>query len=238
MTERTNKPRRRLPFVLINMAMSADGKIATANRRVTSIGSRRDHDHLLELRATVDAVMAGARTVDSESVTLGAGGLKYRRRRLRHNLSEYPLRVIVSGTGSIAPNAEIFRHRFAPIVIFTAGKISPLRLKRMKALADDVHISGEREIDFPDALEWLRRKWNVRRLLCEGGGELNDAVFRAGVARELNLTLCPKIIGGRHAPTIADGIGFPSLRSMASLRLKKRRFLNGEMFLVYEMSAK
>ena len=51
-------------IVLINMAMTADGKIATANRAVSSFSSRRDHDHLLALRATADAVMAGARTVD------------------------------------------------------------------------------------------------------------------------------------------------------------------------------
>ena len=45
-------PRPALPFVLINMAMTADGKIATANRRVSSFGSPRDQDHLLQLRAT------------------------------------------------------------------------------------------------------------------------------------------------------------------------------------------
>jgi len=40
----------KLPFVLVNMAMTADGKIATANRAVSSFGSARDHEHLLELR--------------------------------------------------------------------------------------------------------------------------------------------------------------------------------------------
>jgi hypothetical protein len=46
------------------MAMTADGKIATANRaRFTSFGSKRDLEHLYELRATADAVMCGARTV-------------------------------------------------------------------------------------------------------------------------------------------------------------------------------
>ena len=59
------------PFVLINMAMTADGRIATANRAVSSFGSERDHEHLLELRATADAVMCGARTVESSVVTLG-----------------------------------------------------------------------------------------------------------------------------------------------------------------------
>ena len=66
-----------LPFVLVNMAMTADGKIATANRAVSSFSSARDHEHLLELRATADAVMAGARTVDSAPINLGPGPAKY-----------------------------------------------------------------------------------------------------------------------------------------------------------------
>ena len=71
----------KLPFVLVNMAMTADGKIATANRAVSSFGSARDHDHLLELRATADAVMAGARTVDLNPINMGPGPAMVRRRR-------------------------------------------------------------------------------------------------------------------------------------------------------------
>ena len=73
-----HKPNPSLPFVFINMAMTADGKIATANRRVASFGSRRDQEHLLELRATADAVMAGARTADSHPINMGPGPAKYR----------------------------------------------------------------------------------------------------------------------------------------------------------------
>ena len=75
-----------LPFVLVNMAMTADGKIATANRVVSSFSSRRDQKHLLELRATADAVMAGARTADLNAVNLGPGPAKYRHRRVRRSL--------------------------------------------------------------------------------------------------------------------------------------------------------
>src|SRR5262245_23741899 len=95
-----------LPFVLVNLAMTADGKIATANRKISTFGSRRDHKHLLELRGTADAVMAGARTVDSNPVNMGPGSAKYRRARLKRGLAEYNLRVIVSGSGTIDPNAE------------------------------------------------------------------------------------------------------------------------------------
>src|SRR5215471_9931423 len=95
----------KLPFVFINVAMTADGKIATENRAVSSFGSRRDQEHLLELRATADAVMTGARTADLNDVTLGPGPAKYRRARLRRGLTEYNLRIIVSGSGSVDPQA-------------------------------------------------------------------------------------------------------------------------------------
>ena len=85
------------------------------------------------------------------------------------------------------------------------------------------------------ALRWLRTKWGIKRLLCEGGGELNDALFRAGLVNELHLTVCPKIFGGRAAPTIADGLGAGSLARATRLELQSARRQGEEMFLVYRV---
>jgi Pyrimidine reductase, riboflavin biosynthesis len=224
----------KLPFIFVNMAMTADGKIATANRAVSSFGSKRDRDHLLELRSTADAVLAGARTVDSANVNMGPGPAKYRRARLKRGLEEYNLRVIVSRSGSINPGAEIFKHRFSPIIILTTNAASATRLKKLRSLADEVKICGETEIDFRSAFLWLREKWKVKRLLCEGGGELNDALFRAGLVDELNLTICPKIFGSRNAPTITDGIGAPSLADATPLQLSSLKRVGDEVFLVFK----
>ena len=293
-----------LPFVLVNMAMTADGKIATANRTVSSFGSARDHRHLLELRATADAVMAGARTVDLNLINLGPGPAKFRRARLRRGLAEYNLRVIVSGSGSINPRAEVFKHRFttldnplpmnqptprpsqegskatgarlqfpswngfgvgsgeqfvsmrdswslspsdgerdgvrgravarSPIIVLTTQRASKSKLKKLRALADEVKICGKMGINFRHALRWLSKKWGVKRLVCEGGGELNDALFRAGLVNELHLTVCPKIFGGRDAPTIADGFGAAGLSAASQFSLKSARCLGDEMFLVFQ----
>src|ERR1700704_3033294 len=199
--------RKGLPFVYINVASTADGKLAPANRHFVPFSSQRDQKLLLELRAKADAVISGARTVDSSAVTLGPGGAKYRAQRRRNGLAEYNLRVVVSGSGSLDPQAEIFRHRFSPIIILTTERASKRKVKQLRALADDVAVFGKDELDFVAALRWLRRKWGVKRLLCEGGGELNDGLFRAGVVNELYLPLCPLILGGRSAPTAADGKG-------------------------------
>jgi len=223
----------KLPFIFINMAMTADGKIATANRAVHSFGSARDLAHLYELRATADAVMCGARTVEISQSILGTGGAKFRRRRLKRGLAEYNLRVIVSGSGSINPQAEIFRKKFSPLIVLTTGRASPKKLAQLRALADEVKICGEKEINFRSALRWLRAKWNVKQLLCEGGGELNDALFRAGLVDEVNLTICPKIFGGRGAPTIADGRGTAQLALASRFKLASARCVNGELFTVH-----
>ncbi|HKW29994.1 MAG TPA: RibD family protein [Verrucomicrobiae bacterium] len=223
----------RLPFVLVNMAMTADGKIATANRAVSSFTSARDHEHLLALRATADAVMAGARTVDSAPINLGPGPAKFRRQRLKRGLAEFNLRVIVSRSGSVNPRAKVFQHRFSPILILTTHRANQGRLKQLRALADVVKICGRKEINFRAALRWLWKQWRVKRLLCEGGGELNDALFRAGLVDELHLTICPKVFGGRHAPTIADGRGFKRLANAERFQLKSIRCVKGELFTIF-----
>ena len=222
-----------LPFVFLNAAITADGKIAPAGRRFTPFGSPRDQEHLLELRATADAVMCGARTADSFPVHLGPGPAKYRRLRLRRGLAEYNLRVIVSGTGTIDPGAAVFQRRFSPVIVLTTARITPARLRRLRAVADEVKICGRRKLNLPAALRWLREKWGVKRLLCEGGGELNAALFQAGLVREIHLTVCPFIFGGRTAPTLAGGAGIEHLSHAARFQRVSMKRAGGELFLVF-----
>jgi len=225
----------KLPFVYLNMAMTADGKIATANRAVSTFSSQRDFEHLLELRAGADAVLSGARTVDQEGVNLGPGPERFRRLRIKRGLAEYNLRIVASGSGSLSPQAEIFRRRFSPVIVLVSERASERKLQQLRARADEVKVCGETEIDFRRVLIWLRRKWKVRRLLCEGGGELNGALFRAGLVDEVHLTVCPKIFGGRDAPTIADGTGVLKLADATPLHLKSMKRVGDELFLVYDV---
>jgi len=223
----------KLPWVFINMAMTADGKIATANRAVHFFGSARDQENLYDLRATADAVLCGARTVEISQATLGNGGDRFRRRRLKNGLAGFPLRVIVSGSGSINPAAKIFEKRFSPVILLTTDRITKANHKRLSASVDEVKICGKHEIDFRAAFQWLRAKWKVKRLLCEGGGELNDALFRADLVDEIHLTFCPKIFGGREAPTIADGLGISVLKNAVRFDMASNKPVKDELFTVF-----
>jgi riboflavin-specific deaminase-like protein len=224
-----------LPFVYLNVASTADGKLAPATRKFVPFSSRRDQTLLRELRARADAVMAGARTVDLCPVNLGPGGEKYRRLRLQRGLAEYNLRIVASGSASLNPRAAIFQKRFSPVIVLACEAAPVRRLKTLAKVADEVRVFGRREIDFQAAFAWLRREKGVKRLLCEGGGEINEGLFRAGVVDEVYLTLCPLLFGGRHAPTMSDGLGVKRVQDAIHLRMKSMKRFGDELFLVYRV---
>ena len=228
----------RLPFVFINVATTADGKLAPASRKFVPFGSRRDRELLLELRASADAVMAGARTVDLMPVNLGPGPAKYRRMRVEHGLAPYNLRIVVSGSGSLNPQAEIFKHRFSPIIVLASGLATKGRLEKLRRVSDAVRVFGDAELDFVAALRWLQSEWNVKRLLCEGGGEVNAGLFQAGLVDRIYQTVCPLVFGGRAAPTLADGLGIQAVAHATKLRLEKLERVGDELFLVYQVAKK
>lgn len=228
-----------LPKVIVNMAMSADGKIATQNRAVHSFGSKKDVENLYRLRAMSDAVICGAETVKSENVTLGVGGEKFKKIRLKNGLNECHIRIIVSGSVSISPELAVFKSKISPIIILTTNSANPEKLETIKQTDSNlIHIlkCGESEVDFKSAFRILKSKWNINTLLCEGGGRLNSALFRSGLVDELYITICPYIFGGSLAPTIADGEGIKRLEDCINLKLISKRILGNEIFLHYKIN--
>jgi riboflavin-specific deaminase-like protein len=228
--------RSRLPFVSVNVAITADGKLAPDSREFVPFGSRRDQQLMMELRSRADAVMSGARTVDLGKVDLGPGGRKYQRQRLENGLAEYNLRVIASGSASLNPRAHIFKKRFSPILLLTSEAAPASRRKPLSSLVDDVFVSPGATIDFRAALEWLREKWKVKHLLCEGGGEDNAPILHERLADEIYVTICPVIFGGRRAPTMADGGGITELAEATRVKLVRRELVDGELYCVFRVA--
>ena len=223
----------RRPYVVINMAMTADGKVATAGREVTTVGSSHDQKALYALRATADALLCGARTVEETGATLGTGSSEHRAARRRAGLAPEPVRVVVSGSASLSSEAELWKRPGAPIVILSAGKASKPNLQRLRDLGAEIWGSPGDQVDFPAALVWLAGRYGIRRLIAEGGGRVNATLLAADCVDEIRLTWVPRIFGGQAAPTIADGPLAACLAEAVRFRLVRVRTVGDERFLRY-----
>ncbi len=219
------------PWVIINMAMTADGKVATAGREVTTFGSPADQRALYALRATADAILCGARTVEETGATLGTGDPAFARSRRRAGRSSAALRVVVSGSASLSSDAALWSHPGAPIVVLTSGKALDREHERLRSLGAQVWQSPGDRIDFPQALAWLGREFGVRRLVVEGGGQLNAALLAADQVDELRVTWVPRIFGGQASPTLADGPLAYTLADAVKFRCVRMRSVGEERFL-------
>lgn len=229
--------RRELPFVFTNGAVSADGKLALENRSLIQFSSARDRRFVFQLRARADAVLCGAETVETFSIDLAAGPAACRRERQRKGLPAEPLRILVSDDGKIDPRAHIFQKRVSPVIVLTTERAVKRGVARLRGVAT-VKPFGERVVDFARAFRWLRDEFGVKRLLCEGGGETNAALIRAGVVDEMHITVCPLVLRGRRAPTICDGEGADSIERATRLKLKAVKLVKGELFLTYDVLPK
>jgi riboflavin-specific deaminase-like protein len=209
------------------MAMTADGRIATTRHAFSRFGSARDGARLYALRATADAILCGATTLRMEQATLELAPGRAARR------SPGPLRVVVTGRGTLSPKAAVFRQGAAPVCVLITEQAPARARERLRRVATEVCVAGRKTVDWPRALAWLAERHGVRRLLCEGGGTLNAALFQAGLVHELRLTICPWLVGGRRAPTLAEGDGVARLAEGRRLELKSRRQVGDELFLVY-----
>lgn len=233
--KRRSKPSGQRPFVFLNVATTADGKIAAKADEYLPFSSAYDQELLLRLRTQADAVMSGANTVNSFPMDLGPGGEKYRRIRLKNGLAEYNLRVVVSGSASVNPDAEIFKKRFSPVIVLTTERAPKTKLKKLEAAGAVIKIAGKKKINFETACAWLHDVWKVKRLLCEGGGGVNWSLLEAGVVDEIYQTICPVIIGGRNAPTLADGEGATKLADAVRLKTKSLKRVGDELYLVHQV---
>lgn len=222
-----------LPYVSINMAMSLDGKATTSARQPGMFTSRRDKELLVALRARADAVMAGAGTVRSDSMTLGIPQIALQRSRTRRGLPAQPVRVIVSGTlRSLDPSLRVFKKSGSPIVIFCSRRAASACRRRLSRVAT-VLVCGRHQVDLRRALRVLATQYHVRHLHVEGGPVLNGALFDAGLVDELDLTLAGVVFGGRDAPTILAGQGVALMRGALGMRLASISRAGSEWYLRY-----
>ena len=114
-------------WVMMNMAMTADGKTSGPKEAngfpktpsMSRFSSKADHRRLLQIRATTDAVMSGRATVESDAIDLGPGSELWQRERCRHGREACNKRIVVSASGRIQPKCLIYQNNCSPLLIAT-----------------------------------------------------------------------------------------------------------------------
>lgn len=204
------------PFVHVNCAMSADGKIAGVDRKQVRISSEEDMKRVKDLRKKYDAILVGVGTVIADNPHLTVKGLDY---------DSNPIRVVIDPHGR-TPEDALVLNEDAPTVIVTTESCE------VEFDCEETIVCGD-EIDLKYMLEQLAEEIGVEKLLVEGGGETIASFFKAGLVDRYTVFVGGLVIGGRTAPTPADGEGWLAEGGVKML-LKSAEVLGNGALLTFE----
>ena len=215
--------------------MTVDGKIATSSGD-SKISSREDLVRVHKLRASVDAIVVGISTILADNPRLTVRLVK----------GKNPARVIVDSRGRIPLDSQIMRTAFkVKTIVAVTDKAPEEKLMELRDMGAEVLVISEgkkgRSAAVPHGvnLKLLFRKlenMGLKKILVEGGGELNWSLLHLWLVDELTITIAPKIAGGRLATTLVEGDGFDEIAQSISLQLKKiERKKGGELVLYYKL---
>ncbi len=222
------------PRVILNAAMTADGKIDTVARQGSVISSARDLVRADRLRAESDAVMVGGRTLLGDDPRLTVKSATLRAERRARGADENPIKVGIVTNATLRLDSRFLTAGPAHVMIFTTQQTDPAQIERLHKRGAQVFVVGERRVDLSAVLEILRTH-GVKRLLVEGGGTLNFELLKQNLVDEVYLYVAPLIFGGASAPTLADGSGLRDA-AIALQLLDIENFEDGGIVLHYAVS--
>ena len=213
--------------ITINAAMTVDGKIATTYGDST-ISSKQDKKRVHKLRSSVDAIIVGVTTVlvDNPRLTV----------RFVKNKEKDPARIIVDSTGRIPFESKILQTASKIKTIVAVTKRAPYdKIHKIKDAGAMVITAGTETVDLVELFSILK-KMGFKKILVEGGGELNWSLLQLGIVDQLIVTIAPRIVGGRAATTLVEGDGYTKISEGLKMELKKvSRQDNGELVLCYKI---
>jgi 2,5-diamino-6-(ribosylamino)-4(3H)-pyrimidinone 5'-phosphate reductase len=190
------------------------------------ISGVQDFNRVDRLKADCDAVMVGIGTVlaDDPSLTVKADEcLNIRRRR---GLDEHPVRIVVDSTARIPPGASVLHKGEGKRIVAVSKAADEKKVAEIRKYAA-VIITGEDTVDLTALMDELGTL-GIRRVMVEGGGTLIGGLIAAGLVDEIYTFIGNIIIGGKDAPTLADGEGFLRESEFRRLTLlEARRMENG-----------
>ncbi|MCE4222996.1 RibD family protein [Methylobacterium sp. C25] len=230
------------PYVICHMTSSVDGRIKV--RRWTTLDAD-DHYETIHKRLEGDAWMCGRITMQGyadSAKPLGkqpdAGQPIDREDHIAcKDASGYAVALDARGAMDWGARNDIEGDH---VVVVLTERVADDHLWRLRAGGQSYILAGASEVDFPLALQKLRRHFGIARLLLEGGGGINGSMLKAGVVDELSLLLVPAVDGLEGTPAVFDieGTEDETLAKTRRLELKSCEPLDGgTVWLRYGISA-
>jgi len=174
-----------VPFTMVHMAVSLDGKIATVSGHSKWIGNEQNLNHAHRLRAILDGILIGSGTVKSDSPTLN----------VRRVSGQSPTRFVLSNISEDFDQLQKIKD--APTYLIRHKKYSH---KNSSKIFDGViFYEGNTKVEqINDILQKIRAK-GIRSLLIEGGAETVSCFVEAKAVDVLQIHHTPLILGsGRN----------------------------------------
>ena len=191
------------PYVIMNMVMSADGKVVVEGTE-QGIGSKVDQRLMRELRVHADVVINGASTLRASGTSSRLGDEALERLRVSRGKPPKPIAAVISRSGVLPLDRAFFTARDFEAVVYISS-VTPEERRR------DIEATGRRCVVLPAGdevgamLRHMREELGASVLLVEGGPTLNAELWRQGFVDEFFLTLGPVIVGGRETLTAVEG---------------------------------
>ena len=213
------------PHVIINCAMSADGKIALPSRKQLRISCDEDIKRMYNLRNEVDAVLVGVGTILSDDPKLTVKE-KYVKN------PKQPLRVILDSSCRTSKDALVLNDSAKTLIITKKGNEKQFDCKHVEVVG--CKTDNEGHIDLNGALDLLSKK-GVKKLLVEGGSTVIWSFLKNKLADDLFIYIGPYVIGGKDTPTVADGSGIKNESELLSLRIVNVKRLDEGALIQYRV---
>jgi 2,5-diamino-6-(ribosylamino)-4(3H)-pyrimidinone 5'-phosphate reductase len=219
--------------VVVNAAMSADGKLSSRRREQLAISGDEDFARVDQLRAESDAVVVGVGTVLADDPHLTVKDESLIRERRERGDSPQPARVVVDSTARTPVDAAVLDD--AAVTYLCTSERATIDDRMDLSNRAELITAGEERVDLLRAFATLQGQ-GLERIMVEGGGELIFSLFEAGLVDELRMFVGPMVIGGRDAPTLADGEGF--VADFPTLQLTSLERIDEGALLTWQTAAR
>lgn len=217
--------------VVVNAATSVDGKLSNRRREQVRISGEEDFARVDRVRAANDAVLVGVGTVLADDPHLTVDGESLRANRRADGRPSNPARVVADSRGRTPTDARILDDA-AETYVLVSDAAPERRIDALESAGATVVVAGDERVSLPDAFRSLESR-GVASVMVEGGGEVIFSLFEAGMVDELSVYVGSLLLGGRDAPTLADGEGFTDDGTTLSLREVER--LDDGVLLSYDV---